>query len=468
MKNTKTEGSTAASEDEDSSSPVTEAVASLMSATVNLSSAQNAFFSPEGRSKLLVLQTYMEDRKQTIVEDPALFQTTELKDYWGGFAQILADGIVGGNRDKAGIKRVAPEISKGLISVNNTDCFLCNVQPGVTAEHVSGPGTCEVSDACQGDSPMETFQAAKASTDQDISFPGMMALPRKLQKDDSSDLPDVWLLWHEMTVYCRSVDPTVDSASITDGCLSQEYVKTVIRAYLGQDNQGEYQLAVASTGIHDSVKPLAGEELQQAMAPEWNPDCEGWTKYNVYITANDKDVEEQLLAEWRDIVNDPTDLEATLLQNADANAKVKPCSIALKRVGVANYPSFGNMKGFKPLSSGMSLAGPSITLASEKAITPISKIIEGETYKMYIQNFMKGAKINIHMVKGLDRTGPVIASISDFNDNDGDGITELAWTAPLGLKGKEQEGDVNKYYLLANVESFPALFANSQAFTIAP
>jgi len=452
------------------------AVQLLMGETV-AKAGQNAFFNPEGRGKLLVVQSYMDEGKQRIVEDPALFQAPELKDVWGGLPMLLA------NRAAAGEDAVAsgsagsavPKSNPGLISVNNTDCMLCSVSPGDTAAHQGGPDSCHVSDACAGaDSPRAALQAALAAAPADFNIngaPGLDALPRLV--DGSLELPDVLLLWQEVTVYCHSTDPAVPSASITDGCLSANYVKDVVRAFLGPEHQQDFQLAVASADLPAVVKPLVEEEglLPAAMQPEWNPECQGWTKFNVYMTANEKAVGDSLAERWRAIVSDPSDFEATLLQNADAAAPVKPCSITVKTVGTATYPSIKNMKGFKPLTSSLAPVGPSVTVASDAAIAPVAEVAEGTAYKVYVQNFMKGAKLSLQLVKGLDRSGPVVATIESFEDDGGEprtgaGLTELSWTPPAGLKALEQAGEVNKYYLKASVDSFPALFANSQAFTL--
>lgn len=432
--------------------------------------AQSAFFSPDGKSKLVVIQSQLEEGTQVVVEDPTPFEAKELKDAWGGLAKLLADGVIPQGQGKA------LDTSKGTIFVNNTNCFICSVGPGGAAEHVDGPSSCVVSDACSdADSPATAFAAAKDAAAAvatgtgeeafDLSFPGMKtSLPDKLAKGEV-ELPDVWMLWHEMTVYCHTTDLTMDAQALSDaGCLSEQYVKDVVRAYMGPDfGRDDYQLAVSSTKVHDAVKPLVDEPLAQAMTPEWNPDCEGWTTYNIYITTNDPAMEDALLKEWNAIVAEPADLETTLLQNADGDgnnhAAIKPCAMALKRLGVAKYPSFKNMRGFKPLSSGnsMSLAGPSVTVASDSAIAPVTEVMAGETYKLYVQNFMKGNNVNVNLIEGLGKTGPAVTTLRDFNDDAK--VAEVEWTVPTGLvEGK-------KYYLRAAVEALPALYANSQAFT---
>ena len=271
-----------------------------------------------------------------------------------------------------------------------------------------------------------------------------------------------------MTVYCHTTDPSLDTQGMIDeGCVSEDYVKDIIRASLGPAySQDDFQLAVASASVHDAVKSLVEKPLAAAMAPKWNGECEGWTKFNIYITASDPAVEKALTEEWEAIVKDPTDFQTTLLQNSDATAKIKPCSMLLKRVATAKYPSLQNMKGFKPLNNGMSLIGPSLTVASEAAIVPVTELVEGQTYKLYVQNFMKGSQINVFLIKGLERTGPVVATIADFDDSKG--LVESEWTAPIGLEGASSGGKDQKYYLTASVGNFPALFANSQAFTIVP
>jgi hypothetical protein len=252
-------------------------------------------------------------------------------------------------------------------------------------------------------------------------------------------------------------------------CLSEGYVKEVVKAFLqaeGGLKSDDYQIAVASATVHDVVRPFVTEPLQQAMTPEWNAECEGWTKFNIYITATEPTVEEPLIQEWNAILKDPSDLQTTLLENSDPAAKVKPCSITLKRMGAAKYPSLQNMKGFKPMTtSGLSLVGPSLTVASEKAIVPVTQLVEGETYKLYVQNFMKGSKININLVQGLSGMGPVVATIASFND-DATGMEELSWTAPEGI-AKGPNG-LSRHYLTASVDNLPAFFTNSQAFQFVP
>jgi len=440
---------------------------------------RNAFVDPEGKSKLIVIQSMLEERKQVVIEDATPFEAKELKSYWGGLAQILADGAVTQGRGKA------LETTKGTIFVNNTNCFICSVGPGTAAEHMTGPSSCVVSDACSdSDSPASALASAKEAAKAaaaagggdakpfDLSFPEMSGMSsgsmgRKLAEGEI-ELPDVWMLWHEMTVYCHTTDPSLDTQGLIDeGCVSEDYVKDIVRAYLGPAyTRDDFQLAVASAGVHDAVKALVEEPLAAAMAPAWNADCEGWTKFNIYITASDPAVEKALTQEWEAIVNDPSDFQTTLLQNSDASAKIKPCSMLIRRVATAKYPSLQNMKGFKPLNNGMSLIGPSLTVASEAAIVPVTELVEGQTYKLYVQNFMKGSQINVFLIKGLERTGPVVATIADFDDSKG--MVESEWMAPVGLEEASSGGKKPKYYLTASVGNFPAFFANSQAFTIVP
>jgi hypothetical protein len=105
-------------------------------------------------------------------------------------------------------------------------------------------------------------------------------------------------------------------------------------------------------------------------------------------------------------------------------------------------------------------------VASEAAIVPVTELVEGQTYKLYVQNFMMGSQINVFLIKGLERTGPMVATIAEFDDSEG--MVELEWMAPVGLGGARNSGNEQKYYLTASVGNLPALFANSQAFTIVP
>lgn len=442
-----------------------------------------------GRSKLLVVQSYMsEGKNDLIVEDPKLFQAPALKDAWGVLPMLLAKRAAAeASSSSSTVAESKP--SPGLISVNNTDCVLCSVAPGATADHLGGLESCHVSDACAAaDSPMAAVEAARAAApagfDVSSGVPGLSALSKREDVDEEAmeELPGVWMLWHELVVYCRPTDPAVQSSSsITDGtsCLSATYIKDIVRAFLGPEHADDYQLAVASTELPAAVKPLVQADVgllaALAMQPPRREDagCQGLgAKYNVYMTANDREVEEYLTREWQAIVADPSDLEATLLQNApvetssSSSNKVTPCAIAVKRAGVAKYPNLQNMKGFKPLTSGLAPVGPSVTLASDAAIAPVAEVTEGQAYKVYVQNFMKGAKLSLQLVKGLDRSGPVVVAVESFEEEDESGMAELMWVPPPGLKEREQRGQINKYYLKASVDSFPALFANSQPFTL--
>ena len=449
------------------------AVQLLMGETVE-KAGQNAFFNREGRSKLLMVDSFMQEGKQQIIEDPAAFQAPELKNVFGGLPTILAQRAEAGLDKPLTVSGAPSTLNPGIVSVNNTDCMLCSVGPGATAEHMGGPDSCHVSDACGGTgSPAQALEKARAAAPAGFDLagvPGLNGLPMVRAADGEAELPDIHLLWHELVVYCRSTDPTVPSSSITDTCLSANYVKDAVRAFLGPEHADDYQLAVASAGLHPVVKPLVEAEglLPAAMQPAWNAECQGWTKFNVYMTANDAAVRDFLAQQWQAIVAEPDDLEATLLENSDRNAKVTPCSVAVKRVGGATYPSIKNMKGFKPLTSELAPVGPSVTLASDSAIAPVMEVAEGKEHIIFVQNFMKGSKISLQLVKGLDRSGPVVAAIDSFDDAVGPaGLTALKWTPPAGLKAMEKPGEINKYYLKASVDAFPAFFANSQAFTLA-
>jgi len=79
-------------------------------------SVRNAFVDPEGKSRLIVIQSMLEEGKQVVIEDATPFEAKELKKYWGGLAQILADGAVTQGRGKV------LETTKGTILVKNTNC----------------------------------------------------------------------------------------------------------------------------------------------------------------------------------------------------------------------------------------------------------------------------------------------------------------------------------------------------------
>lgn len=381
-----------------------------------------------------MLQTTILERKVKLPPHPKHFRDRRLKERSGGYAKILADGLV----DFEGSEAVE---TPGLISANNSDCFLCNVGPGNTADHIGGPGACEVKDVC-GDSnnPAEIYARAQESTTTNILPPALDKSLGNVDEDGNPILSDTWILWHEMVVYCHSTDPETEDSSITRGCLTEQYIKDVIRGYILLDNvKNEYQMAVSESGVHASADAFPDptlDDLKVAVSPEWNPECQGWTKYDIRMVANDPEVEQHILDIFEGFVEDPSDLETTIIENADPSAELQPCAIRITEKGEQRYPSINSMPAFKP--SRRLMIGPDVVIADGVSIEPVKFLYPGETYVVYLQNFPKGATIEVMLMDGLVQTGPVVATLDSFA---GDGIAEVSWTVPRDIivNGKIQE-----------------------------
>jgi len=381
------------------------------------------------------------------------------------YGKFLAKDAMANPYPPAAINSVQP----GKVAAINAGCFLCGVKPGNTADHVTmaDNGTCEVQEDCTGATPRATFDAAQAKTDQELGYPGRDALPGVASmeapdiEDSREELPDLYFLWYDMTVYCHSTNTEVDDGSIMEDCLSADYVKRIVRAYVvisdSTLDQG-YDMAVDPTAVPQAVKSVLGAdngvltELQIALTPQWNPGCQGYTTYDVHFSTQNAAVRGKIAAVMDEVAADPTELSQNIVQNANTTAELQPCSVKVNKKADQRYPSINNMPAFKP--SSRSKVGPDVVVSDGTSIIPTDEVTPGQTYQIYVQNFPRGSKVNIQLVSGRKDSGPIIAVIDSFND---DGTSEVVtWTAPSTLDPTQ------RYYLRASSDKVPALFANSQ------
>ena len=372
---------------------------------------------------------------------------------------------------------VSSGVAPGKVTTKGASCFLCGSKPGMTAEHVDlGQSTCVVAEGCQGNTARATLDAAQAMADDDLGFPGVGFLPSASQSaklagldgaEDTDDLPDLYFLWYDMVVYCKSTDPYTDDSTIMENCLTAQYVKNIVQGYLELEpglDQG-YDLVVSPTAVHGAVKGLLNTDqlgarddpllldLQMAMAPAWNPDCQGWTKYEVQLSSQDAAVRARLAKVMDEVAADPTDMSTNIVQNyKDTATDLQPCSVSVSKKTDTRFPSIKRMPAFQP--SARAKVGPDVVVSDGKSIVPADQLVAGETYQIFVQNFPRGSKINLQLVSGRRQSGPIIATIDDFND---DGASEMvSWKAPATLDPD------TRYYLKASPAAFPSLFANSQ------
>ena len=353
---------------------------------------------------------------------PSQFRGRKMQERMGGYAKILADGLVDMDDRE-------PIVKPSLISANNSACFLCNVGPGETSDHVGGPGACEIKDVCaSGANPAEIYATAQAATATNILPPTVDHSLGELDENGEVIIANTWILWHELVVYCTSTDPETDDSSITSNCLSTEYIKDVIKSYIKMDStKNEFQVAVSDANIHAAAGAFPDttlDDLKVGVTPQWSPGCQGWTKYDIRLVARDPEVEQHILDVMESFVEDSTDLEATILENADPSTDLQPCGITITEKGEQRVPSMKNMPAFKP--SQKFTIGPDVVISDDVSIEPVKFLIPGETYTVFVQNFPRGSTIDLKLMDGL-KAGPVVATIASFDD---DGVSEVRWTVP--------------------------------------
>ena len=354
--------------------------------------------------------------------------------------------------------------SQGKVSVGeDTSCFMCDVGPGETADHDDGGGVCEIAEGCKGKAPLDSWGMAQDKSSQDLTFPQMDFIEAMTGKNitgpkaGKQELPDLYFLWYELTVFCYSRDPETDDSTITANCLSEAYVHDIIQAFVDDDLESNYELAISTVGLHASTEGLVDHDepaflaLQESMAARWNPECQGWTKYNIQFTTRDKEMYADLQKLWDTIAASPGDFSITLQDNWDPTTDVQPCAPSdLEKKSSNQYPSINNMPAFFP--SKRSSIGPDVVVSDGQSIVQAESIEPGKTYKIYAQNFPKGSTVQLQLMSADGDPEP-IGQITNFDD---DAVNAMEWTAPLDL-----DEDTN-FYVKGAPLAFPNLFGNSQ------
>lgn len=417
--------------------------------------ASSGGLEPFQENKIIILNS-------TIFENRAGFPSeAEYAEKSGGdsYSKFLAKEALADPYPDAFVDSVKP----GVVGVKNASCFICGVKPGTTADHVDG--NCEVMEGCAGTTARQTLDSAQGLTEQELGFPGRDFLPGAATTDAppeqevKGELPDLYFLWYDVTVHCLSTNTEVDDASITENCLSADYVKRILRAYIEMDDLDQgYDLTISPQNVYGAVESVLGAEdpllvdLKIAMTPQWNPGCQGWTKYDVQFSTQDRSMRAKLAAVMDAMVADPTEISQNIVQNADKTTDLQPCSVTVDKKADTRFPSISHMPAFQP--STRSKIGPDIVVSDGVSIVPADEVVPGKTYQIFVQNFPKGSKVLVQLVTGAKSTGPVIGTIDEFDDN---GTSEvITWTAPSTLD------PTKRYYLKAFSERIPALFANSQ------
>ena len=75
------------------------------------------------------------------------------------------------------------------------------------------------------------------------------------------------------------------------------------------------------------------------------------------------------------------------------------CIRFMTEKGEQRFPSFKTMPAYTP--SLTSVLAPDVTLADDVSIEPIRNVLPGATYKIYVQNFPKGSKVEVRLLQGL-------------------------------------------------------------------
>lgn len=247
-------------------------------------------------------------------------------------------------------------------------------------------------------------------------------------------------------------------------------MKSLVQEYMGADLSKLADVAVSEMTIHPAARQSVADldldgDLATAIAPEWNPECQGWSKYNVYVTTTYPDVAAALKELWAEIVEDPATFSDNVVANADAEAELQPCLVTVKRKTSVTYPSLNKMPAYKP--SREAALAPALTVGSATAIVPVESLVAGKNYTLFVQNFPQNSDVRIVLKDGTQRPSAlseasadgeetVVATIATFDD-DANGVEAVSWTAPH-LPGK--------WFLQAFPVHAPALFATSSVFTI--
>jgi hypothetical protein len=270
-------------------------------------------------------------------------------------------------------------------------------------ERPNGVGTCRTSDACaleKGASIADAMASATAASGS-TPLPAAASSVSTLAADGAdaalggAGLPDTNLLWQEINIYC----PGAEASGTT--CITDDLLKQAIKAYF--DPLTGYAVAVANTNVHPSVEDVVDDDLRAELSAPQNNDqaCMSGTKYNVYLTTHDNDQVPILNAVWDNIAGDPSDFLAFLqeVQKTDP-AGLAPagvvCGLTIKRVQTASYPSAERMPAFKP--QGLSLMGPSVFVGDSTSIAPITEVVKGEEYSMFVQNFPATSPVEVRLI----------------------------------------------------------------------
>jgi len=381
----------------------------------------------------------------------------------------------------------------GMLSIPaNTDCFLCSVYPGTTADHVStdtdrpnGVGACRSAESCAADSgpaapslttALETATAASAplTLPESANTMGLMAaglggLTEGEPAEEPMALPDANVLWHEMNIYCPGAGSEAAAAKVLAGeeledvCVDNELLKAIIKEYFMPATG--FGVAVANTNVHPAVSDVVNPELRAAMGADPNPEtgCMSGTKYNIYFTSHDPAQVGALNEMWDALIDDPSDLlgyiQKVQAEVPDATPVLgDACAITIKRISTATYPPVERMPAFG--TEGLGMVGPSLVVGDGKSLTPITEVVAGEDYTLFLQNLPTQMPYEIRLIHGLDQSGPVVAESEGFTPG-ANGVSEITWTPSANDGGKD-----GRYYLKASMKNMPALFAFSQPFHI--
>lgn len=374
--------------------------------------------------------------------------------------------------DAADSAAVASDTPPAQVSVpKGAECLVCGAAP---VEQI-GEGGCQVSDACTAAKPAEALlqaQAAAAATGTEL--PPVSGTTAELLALASAEggkveaLPDLYYLWHEVGVYCRSAAGA--GAGEGGGCVSEAQLKQGVKAWLaaavGKD--GGFSVAAASTAVPAAVAHLADQDLLDAthVAPPLEVGCTDGLRFNVYVTTVDDALQQPLLDAWAAAVRDPEPLRAAVAAAAGAAGAEEEegaelCALTAARKAVVVYPPVERMEPFQP--KGLGLVGPSVVVGSGAAIAPVDHVVRGQEYRVFLHNFPAGSPAEVRLVSASDALsvggtleGVPLTTVGSFDD---DGVTELAWTVADDLP-------VGRYYV--NVAAGPgsALFATSQPFSV--
>lgn len=82
-------------------------------------------------------------------------------------------------------------------------------------------------------------------------------------------------------------------------------------------------------------------------------------------------------------------------------------------------PAMKDMPAYKPSDNGLAV-GPIVALSDGESLTPVSEVVTGRQYVVYLRNFPPGNKVVVQLIKGVEADKPLnVLTVDSFVDRVG-------------------------------------------------